>query len=49
MGSEAVRSWKSKWEGWVSAALRARMAREWESGVETSSRGMVRRARRRYR
>ena len=47
MGSEAVRSWKSKWEGWVSAAFRARMARVWDSGVETSSGGMVRRARRR--
>ena len=47
MGSEAVRSWKSKWDGWVSEALRARMAREWDSGVDTSSGGIVRRARRR--
>ena len=47
MGSEAVRSWKSKWEGCMSAALRARIAREWESWVATSSRGIVRRARRR--
>ena len=47
MGSEAVRSWKVKWVGWVKAAFKARMAREWDSGVDTSSGGTVRRARKR--
>ena len=47
MGSQAVRSWKSKWEGCASALLRARMLRSRASLVEDSEGGMVRRARRR--
>ena len=47
MASAAVRSWKSKWAGWIRAALRARVARSCASFEEASSAGMVRRARRR--
>ena len=48
MESEAVRGVKSVTEGFVSATIRARFARAWESGSEEEEEGMVSSALSRY-